>query len=211
MENFVGSQKPVRIIHGKRAIGVRAIEVWLYTVLLAVPWRLSMAVNSTFFLIYTIANVLFASAFLCFSNQLLYMPLYLCILIGSCSESSIYSRIHVYNDSVCIRWRPGSDCAHAQSDPGLRRIHRHKTISHEWLRGNIHRRFSQRRTITLIRLCTGVGWSDPSLIACGPRQAKKWLRTSATVCSFRSSCGIRKLSSGPLLSVHTFCSIQGFC
>ena len=29
-ENFVGTQKRVRIIHGKRAIRVRAIEVTLY-------------------------------------------------------------------------------------------------------------------------------------------------------------------------------------
>ena len=30
-KNFVGTQKRVRISHGKRAIGVRAIEVRLYT------------------------------------------------------------------------------------------------------------------------------------------------------------------------------------
>ena len=29
-KNFVGTQKQVRISHGKRAIGVRAIEVLLY-------------------------------------------------------------------------------------------------------------------------------------------------------------------------------------
>ena len=29
-KNFIGTQKRVRIIHGKRAIGVRAIEVLLY-------------------------------------------------------------------------------------------------------------------------------------------------------------------------------------
>ena len=31
-KNFVGTQKRVRISHGKRAIGVRAIEVRLYCV-----------------------------------------------------------------------------------------------------------------------------------------------------------------------------------
>ena len=30
LENFVGTQKRVRISHGKRAIGVRATEVRLY-------------------------------------------------------------------------------------------------------------------------------------------------------------------------------------
>ena len=30
-KNFVGTQKQVRISHGKRAIGVRAIEVRLYS------------------------------------------------------------------------------------------------------------------------------------------------------------------------------------
>ena len=29
-KNFVGTQNPVRIIHGKRAIGVQAIDVRLY-------------------------------------------------------------------------------------------------------------------------------------------------------------------------------------
>ena len=29
-KNFVGAHKPVRISHGKRAIGVRAIEAFLY-------------------------------------------------------------------------------------------------------------------------------------------------------------------------------------
>ena len=35
VENFVGTRKQVRIIHGKQAIGVRAIEVRLY--ILRVP------------------------------------------------------------------------------------------------------------------------------------------------------------------------------
>ena len=37
-KNFIGTQKRVQMIHGKRAIGVRAIEVLLYLVWLGTKW-----------------------------------------------------------------------------------------------------------------------------------------------------------------------------
>ena len=43
-KNFVGTQKHVRISHGKRAIGVRAIAVQLYLFLLIFPRRSYVAV-----------------------------------------------------------------------------------------------------------------------------------------------------------------------
>ena len=44
-KNFVGTQKRVRISHGKRAIGVRAIEVLLYLTLVIFT-RLNFVFNS---------------------------------------------------------------------------------------------------------------------------------------------------------------------
>ena len=41
-------------------------------------------------------------------------------------------------------------------------------------------------------------------------QAKTCLQTCAK-CRFRSSCPMPKISSGPLISIYTFCSIQWFC
>ena len=54
-KNFVGTEKRVRIIQGKRAIRVRAIEVILYN---AVAWRVSMKPRLRFYVFFVLKSIL---------------------------------------------------------------------------------------------------------------------------------------------------------